>query len=43
VARWRGDSLEETLKMLTNDVPHDVSPAFWRDLKAIFERQATRV
>ncbi len=38
VARWQGESLEETLKRLTDNVPHDVSPAFWRDLKSVIEQ-----
>jgi len=38
VARWQGESLEEALKRLTDNVPHDVSPAFWRDLKSVIEQ-----
>lgn len=38
VAQWRGETLEETLKALTDVVPHDVSPAFWLDLKDAVER-----
>lgn len=37
VARWRGDPLEQTLTMLAAIVPHDVSPALWRDLKSVVE------
>ncbi len=38
VAWWRGDPLEKTLAMLTDVVPHDVSPAFWGDLKGVLEQ-----
>ena len=32
VAHWRGETIEETLKALTDVIPHDVSPALWSDL-----------
>ncbi len=40
VAKWRGEALEETLKALTDVVPHDVSPAFWHDLSEAVEQAA---
>lgn len=38
VARWRGETLEQTLKSLTDIVPHDVSPALWHDLREVIEQ-----
>ena len=38
VAQWRGEAFEETLKALTDVVPHDVSPALWFDLKDVVEQ-----
>ena len=38
VAHWRGETLEETLKALTDVVSHDVSPVFWRDLSDAVEQ-----
>ena len=40
LARWRGDCLEEMLKEISNAAPHDVSPAFWHDLKTGIESSA---
>jgi len=41
VAHWRGETLGETLKALTDVVPHDVSPALWHDLKEVVEQQVS--
>ena len=41
VAHWRGETLEETLRALTDVVPHDVSPALWGDLKDIVEQEVS--
>lgn len=41
IAGWRGDSLEETLKTISDVAPHDISPAFWSDLKRSVEQAAT--
>ncbi len=38
MALWRGDSLEQTLKTVSDAVPHDVSAAFWRELKNTLEQ-----
>ncbi len=38
MARWRGNALEETLKAVSDAIPHDVSPAFWRELKSTLEQ-----
>ena len=38
VAHWRGETLEQTLKSLTDIVPHDVSPALWHDLREVIEQ-----
>ena len=38
VAHWRGETLEETLKALTDVVSHDVSPVLWRDLSDAVEQ-----
>ncbi len=38
---WRGDSLEDTLKTVSDEVPHDVSPVFWHDLRTVIEQTLT--